>query len=243
MDGQKYQSIPQLLVRNEGILKLLQHINPSTSSGPDELAGKLLKELANELAPFLTYLFNKSLESGEVPCKWREQWVNPIVKSGIKNEAARSRPVSLTCITSKMMEHVVCSHICAHLDKMSILSPFQHGFCSGFSCETQLLLTFHDLATIHDNGLQTDIGILDFSKAFDVVPIRDCLTSSPTTALTAAVIDGSSPSWVAEPRGWWWMEHSQMRHLLLVEFLRGPSSGPVVSAFHQPHAFLNLIRN
>ena len=68
MDGQKYQSIPQLLVRNEGILKLLQHINPSKSSGPDELAGKLLKELANQLAPFLTYLFNKSLETGEVPC-------------------------------------------------------------------------------------------------------------------------------------------------------------------------------
>ena len=33
MDGQKYQSIPPLLVRNEGILKLLQHINPSKSSG------------------------------------------------------------------------------------------------------------------------------------------------------------------------------------------------------------------
>ena len=71
MDGQKYQSLPPLLIRNEGILKLLQHINPSKSSGPDEVAGRLLKELANELAPFLTYLFNKSLEIGEVPTKWK----------------------------------------------------------------------------------------------------------------------------------------------------------------------------
>ena len=73
MDGQKYQSIPPLLVRNEGILKLLQHINPSKSSGPDEVAGRQLKELANELAPFLTYRFNKSLETGKVPTKWKEQ--------------------------------------------------------------------------------------------------------------------------------------------------------------------------
>ena len=191
MDGQKYQSLPPLLVRNEGILKLLQHINLSKSSGPDEVAGRLLKELAIELAPFLTYLFNKSLETGEVPSKWKEQWVNPIFKSGTKNEAANYRPVSLTCITSKLMEHVVCSHIRAHLDKMSILSPFQHGFRSGISCETQLLLTFHDLATIHDKGLQTDIGILDFSKAFDVVPNQRLLNK-----LSHYGIDGSCHRWI-----------------------------------------------
>ena len=68
------------------------------------------------------------------------------------------------------MEHIVCFHIRAHLDRMSILSPFQHGFHSDFSCKTQLLLTFHDLATIHNKGLQTNIGILDFSKAIDVIP-------------------------------------------------------------------------
>ena len=47
-DGQRYQSTPPLLVRNEGILKLLQHINPSKSSGPSEVAGRPLEELGNE---------------------------------------------------------------------------------------------------------------------------------------------------------------------------------------------------
>ena len=88
------------------------------------------------------------------------------------------------------MEHVVCSDIRAYLDKMSILSPFQHGFRSGFSCETQLL-TFHDLATIHDKGLQTDIGILDFSKDFDVSPHQRLLNK-----LSHYGIDGSCPRWI-----------------------------------------------
>ena len=95
------------------------------------------------------------------------------------------------CITSKLMERVVCSHISAYLDKMSILSPFRYGFRSGFSCETQLLLTFSDLATIHDKGPQTDIGILDFSKAFHVVPHQRLLDK-----LSHYGIDGSCPWWI-----------------------------------------------
>lgn len=58
----------------------------------------------------------------------------------------------------------------SHLEQHSALSPLQHGFRSGYSCESQLLLTFHDLASNYDNKIQTDVVILDFSKAFDTMP-------------------------------------------------------------------------
>ena len=45
-----------------------------------------------------------------------------------------------------------------------------HGFRSGYSCETQLLVTLDELLHFNDKGLQRDIAILDFSKAFDTVP-------------------------------------------------------------------------
>ena len=45
-----------------------------------------------------------------------------------------------------------------------------HGFRAGFSCETQLLTTMHDLFSSFDTGTQTDMAVLDFSKAFDTVP-------------------------------------------------------------------------
>ena len=47
---------------------------------------------------------------------------------------------------------------------------FLDGFRAGYSCETQLLTTMHDLLRNNDKGLQTDMVILDFSKAFDTVP-------------------------------------------------------------------------
>ena len=68
------------------------------------------------------------------------------------------------------MEHILFRHIMDHLEKYNILSSFQHGFRSNHSCESQLLITVEDLARNLDRGLQTDVLILDFQKAFDTVP-------------------------------------------------------------------------
>ena len=57
-----------------------------------------------------------------------------------------------------------------HLDNYNILVDQQHGFRRHRSCESQLALTIHDFAHTLDRRNQTDVIIMDFSKAFDVVP-------------------------------------------------------------------------
>ena len=57
-----------------------------------------------------------------------------------------------------------------HLDNHSILVDIQHGFRRRRSCESQLIITFHDLATILNRHSQADVVVLDFAKAFDKVP-------------------------------------------------------------------------
>ena len=89
------------------------------------------------------------------------------------------------------MEHVICSQVRGHLDRQNILSRFQHGFRSKHSCETQLLITTHDITSLHDNNLQVDIGILDFSKAFDVVPHQRLLNK-----LSYYGISGKTHQWI-----------------------------------------------
>ena len=79
------------------------------------------------------------------------------------------RPVSLTSICCKLLEHIIYSHIFSHLKQHNILCDQQHGFRSGRSCETQLIITINDLAKSLDEGTQTDVIFLDFSKAFDKV--------------------------------------------------------------------------
>ena len=50
------------------------------------------------------------------------------------------------------------------------LYPLQDGFRKNTSCETQLLEFVTDLINIPRNIKQTDVIVMDFSKAFDKVP-------------------------------------------------------------------------
>ena len=57
------------------------------------------------------------------------------------------------------------SSIMNHADTPNILYPLQHGFRKFRTCETQLLEFIDDVTTNIENSIQTDILIMDFSKA------------------------------------------------------------------------------
>ena len=63
-----------------------------------------------------------------------------------------------------------------HADGLDILKHYQHGFRKGHSFESQLLITIEDIGRQLDQQHQVDILILDFAKAFDMVPHRRLLT-------------------------------------------------------------------
>ena len=93
----------------------------------------------------------------------------PIFKKGDKHQASNYRPVSLTSITCKLLEHIIHSSIVKHFDKHKILCDNQHGFRKKRSCETQLLSTVQEIASSTAKGKQVDVILLDFEKAFDKV--------------------------------------------------------------------------
>ena len=134
--------------------------------GPDELHPRVLKELAAELGPVFARLFQQSLDKGEIP------WANicPLYKKGDRALPSNYRPVSLTCVPCKMLEHIICTNIMAHLDEHKLLSDREHAFRKNRSCETQLITVINDLAKLLDAGSQVDTFILDFEKAFDTPP-------------------------------------------------------------------------
>ncbi|MCG8031679.1 MAG: reverse transcriptase family protein, partial [Candidatus Thiodiazotropha taylori] len=134
------------------------------------IPARLLQECADELAPLLAIICNKSLQTGTVPQDWKQANVSAVFKKGQRYDPSNYRPVSLTCLCCKIMEHVIVSKVMKHVDNYRILSDCQHGFRARRSCETQLVTLVHELATSLDKGIQTDMIILDFSKAFDSVP-------------------------------------------------------------------------
>ena len=69
----------------------------------------------------------------------------------------------------KLLEHIIVSAVMPHFEHNGILTDNQHGFRRGRSCETQLLELVEELTTNLGSGKQTDVIIMDFSKAFDKV--------------------------------------------------------------------------
>ena len=170
MGPSQYPDIQDLHFNPNGVKKLLQNLNPHKAAGPDNIAPTILKECAIELAPIITLLFQTSLDNSTVPSDWKSAQITPLFKKGDRSKASNYRPVSLTSICSKVMEHIIHSHIMGHFDQYHILHDAQHGFRKRRSCESQLLLTVQDLAKGLDEKSQIDAILLDFSKAFDKVP-------------------------------------------------------------------------
>ena len=141
----------------------------------------MLKECSSEIAPILALTtMSRLLKALYQMIGDKRINVAQIFKKGEKYDAANYRPVSLTCICCKTLEHIIVSNINKHLAFESILADCQHGFRSQRSCETQLVQFFHDLVSNLDRALnrnhrQTDVIIMDFAKAFDKVPHRRLL--------------------------------------------------------------------
>ena len=176
LDGPPHPPIPALDISVDGVRKLLNGLKVNKASGPDNIPNRVLRELADELAPSLHLIFAQSLSSSQLPSDWRNANISPIFKKGDRHVASNYRPVSLTSVCCKLLEHIVCKHIRNHLDDHGILNNRQHGFRKKHSTESQLLVTLHDLTSLWDQKLQTDVVILDFSKAFDCVPHNKLLT-------------------------------------------------------------------
>jgi len=165
-----YPDAPQIHVTENGVRKLLLGINPNKATGPDSISPRFLKEMAHPLAPALTLIFQASLDQGTIPDDWKTANVTPIYKKGDKSQPSNYRPISLTSVACKLLEHVIHSSLMKFFEDHNILSQYQHGFRKHHSCESQLITTVNDLVTGLDKSQQIDAILLDFSKAFDKVP-------------------------------------------------------------------------
>ena len=96
-------------------------------------------------------------------------------KKGDKHDPINYRPISLTCICCKLLEHIISSNVMSHLENNNILYDLQHGFRPSRSCETQLISFLQHVSQSNNQNIQTDVVIMDFAKAFDKVPHQHLL--------------------------------------------------------------------
>lgn len=129
---QWYPRHANVAVDIDGVTKLLQSINPSKATRPDLIPVRVLKEAASVIAPYLCFIFQQSIDTGLVLDDWKHANIIAVYKKGLRTEAHNYRPVSLTSVPCKLLQHIMLRHIMTHPDAHNVLVDHQHGFRSNF---------------------------------------------------------------------------------------------------------------
>ena len=153
------------------IVKLLKDLNPYKATGPAQIRPLVPVRLCDVIAPILQVIFQRSLDTRRVPKDWSSSFVCPLFKKGDFSLASNYRPILLTSILCKVLEHIVTRNVVSHMDKYNLLYGLQHGFRREQSFETQLVTLIEDLiVSIPDlctlTYFDADLVLLDFSNAF-----------------------------------------------------------------------------
>ena len=151
------------------VTNLINSLNVTKSSGPDNISPLLVKENCLFLCEPLAYLFNLSLEKGIVPSNLKTAKVVPIFKKGDVHTASNYRPISLLSIFNKLLERLVYKRMYNFLNKNQTLYEFQFGFRKNHSTSLALLEVVDNCyKQLDENNIILGI-YLDLQKAFDTV--------------------------------------------------------------------------
>ena len=147
----------------------LDKLSSTAAPGPDGIPAIMLKKGKNTICHILHEIFKTSFHQGDIPELLKKAFVIPIFKGGSKAEPASYRPVSLTSHLVKTFERVLVRALVGYLDFKNLMDKNQHGYRSGRSTLSQLLLHHNRLLEALENGENIDAIYPNFAKAFDKV--------------------------------------------------------------------------
>jgi len=114
--------------------------------------------------------------------------VTPVFKKGKKDVIDNYRPISLTCISCKLMESIIRNKLMDYFFSNDLFSNMQYGFIKRRSAFLQLLKVSDDWTNLLENKGQIDVIYTDFEKAFDKVPHQRLLSKLYSYGINSSLI-------------------------------------------------------
>lgn len=167
LDSVSAINLANISVSDEDVLDAIFNIKNSFKHDADGLCAYFLKKCSICVAPILTFIFNLSIKEGIFINRWKVASITPVFKGGRKDDVTCYRPIAKLSCVSKVFEHVI--HKKLFFICKSFISPHQHGFFSGRSTSTNLVLFTEYCLSAFERGCQVEAIYTDLSKAFDKV--------------------------------------------------------------------------
>ena len=161
-----------LVLSEHDVRRTLKLVNARKAEGPDEIAGRVLKVCADQLAPVFTAIFNLSLAQSIIPICFKRSTIIPIPKKPRPACHNDYRPVALTSVVMKCFEKLVKAHICSSLP--NTLDPLQFAYRPNRSTEDAITHILHSVLSHLDKSKGKVLNyvrllFVDYSSAFNTI--------------------------------------------------------------------------
>ena len=174
--GSSEECPSHFLCSNVKVAKLLLQIPFNTSTGPDGISARMLRETAYSISSPLTSIFNLSIKSGIFHDNWKNSHVIPTPKHSSAPSSPRGyHPISLLPLISKVLERHIFNWLLDFCQTHNLLSDSQFGFRPGHSTEFALITSTNLWFTQMDKGYSICATFVDLTKSFDSVPHQPLL--------------------------------------------------------------------
>ena len=170
-------------------LKVLLATKASKATGSDQIPAKIIKDIAHEIAAPLTFLVNRSLQSGIFPTTEKIAKINPVYKSGEHSDIDNYRPISVLNIISKVVERIAYNQLMDYLESNNLLNENQFGFRRKRSTRDAVTKFTDHIRENMDESKVTGALFMDLRKAFDTVNHSCLLSKLPYYGITGKEIN------------------------------------------------------
>ena len=158
------------LVTEEDVLKIINSLNNSSSTGVDFIDAATLKLVKNPIVTAMARIINLSIETSVFPASYKHSQIIPLKKKPSLSDldCASYRPVNLLPIPGKVLEKAIFNQLVLYLEENKLLHPNHHGGRKVHSTTTALVQMYNTWIEEMEEGKLVGVMLIDQSAAFDL---------------------------------------------------------------------------
>ena len=155
----------------EEIFLRVKELKNGKACGTDDILNEFIKSTFNEMKLVYVDLFNRILNTGQIPESWTIGMIMPIYKNkGDKADFDNYRGITILSCLGKLFTSVINDRLDRYANEVNLINENQTGFRKNYSTLDHIFL-LHNIIDIFINKNEQKLycAFVDYKKAFDTV--------------------------------------------------------------------------
>lgn len=151
------------------VRKVINTVRKGTAPGEDQLPIECYQACPEEATAALCDIYNKILESGKTPERWKEGRLHTLFKSGDATDCNNYRPIALLNLQYKILTKMLTNRIMKILEEEKVITNSQGGWRKRRSTWQKIKILINAIQHSIEKKKEIHLIWVDLKKAYDSV--------------------------------------------------------------------------